>query len=144
MKPVTTPATAAGYGRTLPIPAATPQSAGRARTWTRSQLAELELPGHVVDAAELIVSELVANVALHVGGEAEATLGLDGDTLTITCADRGPLPAISLQPGADDEHHRGLLIVDALCGQKRFTRQRVGGGKRIFVLLETGPEPGPL
>ncbi|MBX9399545.1 ATP-binding protein [Streptomyces sp. TRM72054] len=67
------------------------------------------------DTAALIVDELAANSAQHGRATMAVNLSLDDDSLLIEVADSGeparssPLPAI-----ADDEHGRGLGIVDVL------------------------------
>lgn len=126
--------------RTWNTPHADRHSAREARHWTTEQLTDLHIPADTIDAAALIVSELLANVALHAPGEAQITLHPDGGLLAISCADRGPLP-VDFTPRDDDEHGRGLLLVDALCHDRRFTRHRASGGKRIIVLLTIGEQP---
>ncbi|MGC8470907.1 MAG: response regulator [Acidimicrobiales bacterium] len=79
---------------------------GRCVEWGRSAAA---------DAAAIVVSELVANALVHVQSGCELTVGLRGDVLRIAVVDHGGgMPDVQ-RARTDDDHGRGLLLVNILC-----------------------------
>lgn len=119
---------------------ATAADVSAARRWVRTQLAARGLDGPVVDDAVLVASELLTNAAQHAGGEAELTLLVEADRLTLTCGDRAVHAPALLEADDVDEHHRGLLIVAALAEDCQM-RPRRDGGNRIIVRLAIGDTP---
>lgn len=93
-----------------------PESVAGARQLTRARLAEWRLSGDVYDAAVLIVSELVTNAVVHTASaRVVCELRCSDSRLRISVQDQGHQPGgprLSLQ--ADDEHGRGLLLVDSM------------------------------
>lgn len=71
----------------------------------------------VVDAAEICVSELVANVIRHVGDGTPATLVVEMNGTHLRVALRDPdtrvLPTL-VHAGPDDESGRGMALLDAV------------------------------
>ncbi|MFE9820417.1 ATP-binding protein [Streptomyces sp. NPDC005773] len=71
----------------------------------------------VVDAAEICVSELVANVIRHVGEGTPVTLAIEMNGTHLRVALRDPetrvLPTL-VHAGADDESGRGMALLDAV------------------------------
>ncbi|WP_238499023.1 SpoIIE family protein phosphatase [Streptosporangium soli] len=94
---------------TLPFDA---RSAGEARRLVR---ATLRAWGQIsiLDATELMVSELVANAVNYGTGPIELRL-LRGATLLCEVADRSPQRPTLLHPDLDDEAGRGLNLVNRL------------------------------
>lgn len=101
----------------------------------------------LVDDAELCVSELAANAALHSGGPfMEVSVRLDPDAVTITIADEGDVPLEAVSPRmdvredreADDEATtgRGLGIVSVLASE--WGVERTPTGKRVWARLVEG------
>ncbi|WP_224283294.1 ATP-binding protein [Streptomyces sp. LS1784] len=92
-----------------------PESASTARELIREKLREWELP-QVIDAAELIVSELVAN-AVKTGCLTHMTVSVrrvtDG-TVRVAVRDGSRVLPTLLVAGDEDEGHRGLALVDHL------------------------------
>jgi len=95
---------------------------GCARAWTREILWEWGA-AELADAAELVASELVTNSVIACAGLDQAgirlVLTLDKGELAILVRDNHPGVPLAVQPGADDEGGRGLLIVEHLsdrCG----------------------------
>ncbi len=113
-----------------------PHTVRDAREWARGQLADLQLSEEVIGDAVLIVSELLTAVLRQAPGEAELTLLVEENLLTITCADRDGSPARSGGLDRDSPLGRGLALVDLLA-RGCFVRRRSGGGKRVVVLLPT-------
>lgn len=157
--------TAARTGRPQPCPAPPPPapaqlrrasldldaeltSPGRARAWTREILGEWRL-ACLADTAETIVSELVANAAVHAStgpGQPVICLALafDQGELAILVSDRNPDVPRARHPAEDDESGRGLLMVKAL--SDRYGCYLVEGGtagKVVCAVLRTVPDvPG--
>lgn len=122
-------------------PAVTKSVPRMAREWAAKQLAELGATTDLIDAARLVISELVTNVALHAPGEADLSVGFEHGHLVITCADRGSNTLPQLDQADDGaEHGRGLAIVHSVCAQV-WTRRRIGAGKRIVACISEGVTP---
>ena len=93
-----------------------------ARAWTREILWEWGA-AELADTAELLASELVTNSLNACAGldlaAIRLVLTLDRGELAILVRDSHPGVPLAVQPGADDESGRGLLIVEQLsdrCG----------------------------
>ncbi len=117
-------------------PAVTKTVPRMARAWAAKQLADLGAGPDTIEAARLIVSELVTNVALHAPDEADLTIGYEDGHAVITCADRGStdLPQLDVA-AADAESGRGLAIVHSLCASVWVRRRMTGPGKRIIACV---------
>ncbi|MGK5450112.1 ATP-binding protein [Streptomyces radiopugnans] len=102
-------------GLTVPL-LAQPEELSRLRRLTRSYL-ELWALETLADTAQLCVSELVANVILHVGEGASITLRFSahGRRLRIELADPDPrrIPVLLSSPD-DAESGRGMALLDAV------------------------------
>ena len=101
---------------------AVPTAPRCARAWTREILWEWGV-AELADAAELVASELVTNSLNACAGldlaAIRLVLTLDKGELAILVRDNHPGVPLAVQPGADDESGRGLLIVEHLsdrCG----------------------------
>lgn len=91
--------------------------------------------GEAVDAATIVVSELVTNVLVHCddGGPMTLSLQLHDDALIISVADREPTVPAQREAGEHDESGRGLGIVDQIA--TRWSVQQCDQGKRVVVEL---------
>lgn len=131
------------------IEAAVPGARARAREISREWgLAPL------AGDAEAIIAELAANAITATRGAVEREGGRgfvrtwmlgDASRLLILVWDRAPLPPVVREPGATDEHGRGLLLVEALAARWRwYYPARPYGGKVVWALLEAAgwPEAG--
>ena len=101
---------------------AVPTAPRCARAWTREILWEWGA-AELADAAELLVSELVTNSLEACAGldlaAIRLVLTLDRGELAILVRDNHPGVPLAVQPCADDEGGRGLLIIEHLsdrCG----------------------------
>ncbi|MGW7822979.1 ATP-binding protein [Streptomyces puniciscabiei] len=97
---------------------AQPAAVGTARRVVRDLLTAWGVPGGARDDAVLVTSELVTNALVHAAGERIACrLHGTADQLRIEVEDQdgGPTRPAARRPGADDQHGRGLFLVDALC-----------------------------
>ncbi|MFG2538895.1 ATP-binding protein [Streptomyces sp. NPDC048511] len=126
---------------------ATRRGARLARLLAALQLVEWELPRDSVDhdAVALVVAELAANAVLHgrVPGRDFALL-LRYDTgrgvIRIELSDTHPArPALAV-PASDEDHGRGLILVDALATCWGF-HDRVGPGKTVWAECAVFPKP---
>ncbi|KPC67693.1 ATPase [Streptomyces sp. NRRL WC-3753] len=99
--------------------AAHPGSPSQARRLTRARLSGWAVCEDTCDTAALVVSELVTNAIVHTASRHIVCELHDADDLVRIavrdegCAPGQPHPSESQQP--EDEHGRGLLLVDALC-----------------------------
>jgi anti-sigma regulatory factor (Ser/Thr protein kinase) len=105
-----------------------------ARRLVRDLLSVWAAPHDLADAG-LLVSELVANVVDHVGGEAPFTLELTlaGDWLRISVADGSAIRPVvrELEDGA--ARGRGMRLVAQIA--QRWGVEDHDGGKRVWLDL---------
>ncbi|WP_393062682.1 ATP-binding protein [Streptomyces sp. LN549] len=119
-----------------------PESVAGARRLTRSRLDEWRLSDDAYDAAVLIVSELVTNAVVHTASaRVVCELRRLGSRLRIAVQDQGHQPGgPQLGAGADDEHGRGLLLVDAMCSAWGSRDAGNGSGRIVWAELPHGSE----
>ena len=111
---------------------ADPAAAGRARRFVIDLLADQSRD--VIEAAELMVSELVTNVIRHAPGPFTVRVMTDEDKLRIEVTDRGEGWPQRRNPGAGEPTGRGLQIVQALSAQWQVTPVEPTGKTVAFVL----------
>jgi anti-sigma regulatory factor (Ser/Thr protein kinase) len=109
-----------------------PESSSSARRFVRRSLAQM--PSELIEAAELLTSELVTNAAIHSHSPIEVEIDLDLDSLKISVSDdSGQLP-IATQAGHMDEHGRGLAIVGSLAEEWGATKR--SKGKTVWITMK--------
>ncbi|MCG5217469.1 ATP-binding protein [Streptosporangium soli] len=128
-----------------------PSAASHARAHVRATLTRWRR-AELIDTAELLAGELVANAVKASGGllrtEEEARLSAvhvsinlyrqgSGVVLEVWDADR--TPPVRRDPAPDDEGGRGLLLVELMCQRWGF-RWPISGGKVVWCLVG---EPQP-
>ncbi len=129
--------------------AAHPASPAQARRLTRARLTGWSVGEDTCDSATLVVSELVTNAVLHTASTHIVCELHDGaDLVRIAVRDEGcapgePRPAC---PRSEEEHGRGLFLVDALC--QAWGAQEHGPGLLVWAELRRGTAnadaiPGP-
>ncbi|WP_370335858.1 ATP-binding protein [Catenulispora sp. MAP5-51] len=101
---------------------ARPELVRRAREFTRWTFELAQLPEGTIDAAVLVVSELVSNVVRHGDGEPEpiaelVLLAQPGDTVRIEVHDSGRYPFEPHGSQIADESGRGLMVVAAVASR---------------------------
>ncbi|MEV8462370.1 ATP-binding protein [Streptomyces griseosporeus] len=98
--------------------AAHPGSPAQARRLTRARLTGWEVCEDTCDTAALVISELVTNAIVHTASSRVVCELHDHDDLVrIAVRDEGCAPGQPTAAGqrGEEEHGRGLLLVDALC-----------------------------
>ncbi|WP_457457748.1 ATP-binding protein [Streptomyces sp. TE5632] len=99
--------------------AAHPGSPAQARRLTRARLTGWSVSEDTCDTAVLVVSELVTNAIVHTASSHIVCELHDGDDLVrIAVRDEGcgpDQPRANTRRQPEDEHGRGLLLVDAMC-----------------------------
>jgi anti-sigma regulatory factor (Ser/Thr protein kinase) len=87
------------------------------------------------DDAELLVTELVANVVLHVGGTVAVTVLVDSDAVALEVSDDSPvLPALRLFSRTSSTG-RGMRLVHSLSAGHGVAAR--ADGKTVWVRLTT-------
>ncbi|WP_221351550.1 ATP-binding protein [Streptomyces beigongshangae] len=124
---------------------ATRRGARLARLLAAHQLTAWGHPhGTVVhDAVVLVVAELAANAALHgcvPGRDFALRLARDDGrgVLLVEVSDTHPTLPVRAAPTADEDHGRGLVLVDALAA-RWGVRDRVGPGKTVWAECVLSP-----
>jgi anti-sigma regulatory factor (Ser/Thr protein kinase) len=93
---------------------ATPASPGVARRFVGAALRRWEAAPTTVEAAQLLVSELVTNAVVHANSDVRVAVTVRNARIRVEVADRDDHPP-RVQPfGADAPGGRGLGIVDGL------------------------------
>ncbi|MER6106465.1 ATP-binding protein [Streptomyces sp. NPDC001832] len=119
-----------------------PESVAVARRLTRARLDEWQLDEDAHEAAILIVSELVTNAMVHTGSaRVVCELHCLDRRLRIAVQDQGRQPGgPRLCRTADDEHGRGLLLVDAMSSSWGSRDAGNGSGRIVWAELPHGSE----
>ena len=118
---------------------ALPVHARQARIWLEAWL-RAQRPGtqERTYAALVAFSELVTNSVLHGSGPVMVHARLTGWRLVCEVTDRCAQLPVLLDAGPDDEHHRGLGLVDALT-TAWWVRATPNGGKTTSFLVDLVP-----
>jgi anti-sigma regulatory factor (Ser/Thr protein kinase) len=102
-----------------------------ARQLVRSTLAGFSPP--VVEVAELLVSELVANAVRHASSAPIVHIEIDYDGIHVDVQDASAA-APQVQPASEDAGSgRGLVLVDSLAAAWGWSKTREG--KRVWFTL---------
>ncbi|MFB0618823.1 ATP-binding protein [Streptomyces sp. AGS-58] len=124
--------------------AAHPGSVARARRLTHARLSGWSVCADTCDDAALVMSELVTNAVVHTASSrVVCELHEHGDMVRIAVHDEGCAPG-EPHPSAqrpDEEHGRGLLLVDALC--RAWGAQGHGPGLLVWAELTHRTDPAP-
>ncbi|MEU3825412.1 ATP-binding protein [Streptomyces sp. NPDC029080] len=116
--------------------AAHPGSVARARHLAHARLSRWAICADTCDSASLVISELVTNAIVHTASSrVVCELHDHDDTVRIAVRDEGCAPG-EPHPSPqrpDEEHGRGLLLVDALC--RAWGVQEHGPGLLVWAEL---------
>lgn len=141
------PGAAAGAGPSGPVAerrfrfelAAHPGSPAQARRLARAQLTGWSVCDDTCDTAALVISELVTNAIVHTASSHVVCELHDHDDLVrIAVRDEGCAPG-EPHPSPrrpEEEHGRGLLLIDALC--RAWGAQESGAGLLVWAELPRG------
>ncbi|MFI2121835.1 ATP-binding protein [Streptomyces sp. NPDC020299] len=116
--------------------AAHPGSPAQARRLARARLTGWQVCADTCDTAALVISELVTNAIVHTASSrVVCELHDHDDTVRIAVQDEGCAPG-EPHPSPqrpDEEHGRGLLLVDAMC--RAWGAQELGSGLLVWAEL---------
>jgi anti-sigma regulatory factor (Ser/Thr protein kinase) len=105
-----------------------------ARAFLRSALETWRLDGFG-QITELLASELVSNVVVHVHAPMTLRISKGASSIRVEVEDpSSTLPELR-HPDVDDEHGRGVLFVSELADD--WGAERHGGGKTVWFELDT-------
>lgn len=112
------------------------------REFVRAALDEWELPD-LTDTAELVASELATNAVLHARCSAyRITVSRPGPgRVRVAVTDRSRVLPRVADPDDDEDHGRGLALVDVLA--ERWGTDRLNWGKSVWADLAATPVPEP-
>lgn len=116
----------------------TPASAGGARRFLDGALAGPEL-FPIVDAAALLVSELVANAVLHSGTPLEVVVTVDGAHVRVEVHDGSPRLPVKKNYSTMSGTGRGLVLVDRM--SSRWGADSTPSGKLVWFELDAATAP---
>ncbi len=116
---------------------ARPESVPAARRWVRGQLREAGLPGLAEDAA-LLVTELVTNVVLHVGGQVGVSMILRPGEVELQVRDSSPLVPRLRAFSPQAQTGRGMRLLQALAAEHGVRADPAGAGKVLWARLVSG------
>jgi anti-sigma regulatory factor (Ser/Thr protein kinase) len=115
---------------TYELPAST-SSARLARELVRRTLSGFDRP--IVEIAELLVSELVANAVAHAHSAPVMRIDVTGDAVRVAVQDASPGPVEVRDAPLDAPNGRGLLLVDSLAASWGWAP--TPEGKRVWFTL---------
>lgn len=104
---------------------ATTASVAEARALVASALRDARCH-HLVETAELLVSELAGNAVVHAGGEMQVSIRIDDDRVRVEVTDSAPGRPMVLAPTEASFGGRGLQIVHRLSSRWGVDTHDVG------------------
>ena len=113
---------------------AQPESVPATRRFVRDYLRELGR-SDLADDAELVVTELVSNVVLHVGGSVRVAACADDDDLVLEVSDESHVAPQVRSFSATSSTGRGMRLIHSLSVEHGI--RLADGGKTIWVRLTT-------
>lgn len=94
-----------------------------------------DAPKPVLDAIELMVSELASNCVLHTASEFEVCIVMAGGIIRVEVTDFGPGSPVLRQPAASELRGRGLVIVKELADEWGVVRRAGLAGKMVWFAM---------
>ncbi len=112
---------------------ATADAAAEARRTVHDRCGHV--PGHLLDVAELLASEIVTNAVMHAGGILTIAIECDLEQLTFSVSDDSPDTPVIRDHSAEDIGGRGMRLVDHLAAAWGCTQDPDGKGKVVWFRL---------
>ena len=107
-----------------------------ARHFVRAVLEAAEIDAGVIDTVELLTSEVVTNVVVHVGSDSELVVQAVDGSVRVDIRDDDDHPPEMTIANVADAHGRGLSIVEALADAWGVDTDPVQGKTVWFELRE--------
>lgn len=114
---------------------ALPVHARMARIWLESWIADRGPGEEAAYRAAVAFSELVTNAVLHGAGPVTVRALVEQDRIECEVSDAARDLPVVCEAGDDDEHHRGMSLVEALTTSWQV-RRRPEGGKSVTFVVE--------
>jgi anti-sigma regulatory factor (Ser/Thr protein kinase) len=111
------------------------------RIWLEAWMADLAVEPEAAYRAAVAFSEVVTNAVLHGSGLISVTARIEPGLIACEVADGAADLPVVYEAGDDDEHHRGLSLVDALASDWRVSALP-DGGKTVAFTVRTEEEDG--
>jgi anti-sigma regulatory factor (Ser/Thr protein kinase) len=108
-----------------------PSSARVARRLARGAMGGCPEP--LVETAELLITELIANAIQHASSSPVMHIDVDSGTVRISVSDESSQTPDVRHGGLEEEGGRGLMLIEALSTSWGWTRTT--GGKQIWFTL---------
>lgn len=118
-----------------------PRAVGVTRASLRAALTAHRVPD-LIDRAELLAGELLANALVHTDGEAELRLAWRPDVLRLSVRDDSPALPAPVAAGDDAEGGRGLHLVTLLADRWGRCPLREGAAKEVWCEVTREPAGG--
>jgi anti-sigma regulatory factor (Ser/Thr protein kinase) len=91
----------------------------------------------LIDRMQLVTSELVTNAIVHAGTDIQVRVRTDDGAIRLEVADGARGRPRRLSPSPTDTGGRGLLLVDALVDAWGISEVPGGGGKTVWIRVQT-------
>jgi anti-sigma regulatory factor (Ser/Thr protein kinase) len=116
-----------------------PRAVGVTRASLRAALTAHRVPD-LIDRAELLAGELLANALVHTDGKAELRLAWRPDVLRLAVRDDSPELPAPVAAGDDAEGGRGLHLVTLLADRWGRCPLREGPAKEVWCEVAREPD----
>jgi anti-sigma regulatory factor (Ser/Thr protein kinase) len=113
---------------------ALPVHARMARIWLEAWMSDRALESETAYRAAVAFSEVVTNAVLHGAGLITVSVRIGPGVVECEVGDGASDLPIVYEAGEDDEHHRGLSLVEALTSDWRVSACARGGKTVAFVV----------